>query len=231
MTNTDETNVLENSISQAQNGLGKTLSATGLQGNKRSEWIGETSTLLTADGEEILASSAKKMTKEVEPPFVKLYIDTVTQFLEVSAGPKGLMEALVKFMTYDGTVFINPAMKREISSMLGIKEGSIRSYLTELTNKGCLIRKDRGHYLIHPALFGRGNWEEIKRLRTEVFNEAIAVIRFNIDSNGDGEKKLQFLTKEQAKEAIKLLGADEEAINRMVKAGETLPPDNVVKIA
>jgi hypothetical protein len=54
---------------------------------------------------------------------------------------------------------------------LGLKDISIKKSLETFVEKGILIRKHRGVYTFDPLLFGRGSWEDIRKLRLTITYE------------------------------------------------------------
>lgn len=110
---------------------------------------------------------------EDEPPYVKMYLDTILYLKDLPKGYNSILLALLKHMTYadseDGQcIFINSSMKKRIASSLEISISRIDNVLSELHRGEVLTRIDRGMYRVNPHLFGKGDWQDIARLRLEI---------------------------------------------------------------
>lgn len=65
-------------------------------------------------------------------------------------------------------IFINKTIKNEISEKLNIKINMIEKNIRKCVDSGILFKtEDRGTYIVNPFLFARGEWKNIKSLRTE----------------------------------------------------------------
>ena len=81
---------------------------------------------------------------------------------------------LLKRSTYAGDkdgmqVIVNSYVKNCIKDKLGLKNvGSISNAITELVKGKILYRVGTGAYNFNPYLFGKGDWQDVSRLRLEV---------------------------------------------------------------
>jgi hypothetical protein len=110
---------------------------------------------------------------EAEPPFVKLYLDTVSYLMDVPKGCSNVLYELLRYIPYtnegeDPYFAINSSIKRIIASKLGCSMSKVEHALTDFVGKKILFRVDTGLYLFNPELFGRGEWKHIKQLRLSV---------------------------------------------------------------
>ena len=105
---------------------------------------------------------------EREPDYVKLYISDILRLQDIPKSGNDILLAVIKRMTYNNDIAMFAPVKREIASELGIKEVTVSKAIELFTNKSILLRKDRGLYLINPFFFGRGKWEEIRKVRLQV---------------------------------------------------------------
>ncbi len=105
---------------------------------------------------------------EREPDYVKLYISDILRLQDIPKSGNDILLAVIKRMTYNNDIALFAPVKREIASELGIKEVTVSKAIELFTNKSILLRKDRGLYLINPFFFGRGKWEEIRKVRLQV---------------------------------------------------------------
>lgn len=110
----------------------------------------------------------------MEPTFIKLYLDDVLYLSDMPTKHSAILYELLKRSTYAGSkdgmqVIINASLKRRIQKSLGLKNiGSISNAITDLVKGKILYRVDVGMYNFNPYLFGKGDWQDISRLRLEV---------------------------------------------------------------
>lgn len=125
------------------------------------------------DGENIIEKETsiteKIIPKTDEPPFVKLYLDTVLLTKNVSISKCPILNELLKLQPYADEQIpyfaINKPIKLLISknTNLGIK--AIEKAITEFVKSGILIRVLNGLYQVNPQYFGKGNWSDVKKIR------------------------------------------------------------------
>lgn len=114
---------------------------------------------------------------ESEPPYVKLYLDTVLYLKDLPKGYSGILYQLLRRMHYAGDadghcIVINAAVKRRIGDELGVSTSRIDNVLSDLVKGDLLKRLDRGLYQVNPYLFGYGEWQDIAKLRLTVTFDA-----------------------------------------------------------
>lgn len=109
-----------------------------------------------------------------EPPYIKLYLQDILYLTDIPNKHESVLYQLLKRITYAGEengmeVVVNSSLKRRIAKELGFKNiGSISNALTDLVKGKILIRKDVGIYQFNPYFFGKGDWQDISRLRLEI---------------------------------------------------------------
>ncbi|MBA6252858.1 replication/maintenance protein RepL [Colwellia sp. MB3u-55] len=105
--------------------------------------------------------------RQIEPPFVKLYISDIELLYRLKKNSGDLLFELLNYMNYEGEITVNKLMKERICAKLEIKNiGSIGNYLTQLVKKDIFQRIGQGVYLANPYLFAKGDWSKnIKGLR------------------------------------------------------------------
>ena len=109
---------------------------------------------------------------EREPDYVKLYIKDILRLSDIPNSGNSILYAILKRMTYNNDIALYAPVKREIAMELDLKEVTVSKAIELFTNKSILIRKDRGLYIINPYFFGRGKWEEIRKIRLEIVYSA-----------------------------------------------------------
>lgn len=119
----------------------------------------------------------EKIRVEDEPPFAKFYFSDIGRLFGLPSQVKDVLYFLVTRMGYgNGEIAVTAGTKRDICRYVGIYKknseqesvATVNNYLGLLIKKGLLKRKDTGVYLINPYVFGRGEWKDIKEIRSIV---------------------------------------------------------------
>lgn len=105
---------------------------------------------------------------EREPDYVKLYISDIIRLTDLPKSSNDILLAILKRMTYNNDIALFAPVKREIAKELELKEITISKAIELFVKKSILLRKDRGLYIINPYFFGRGKWEDIRKIRLQV---------------------------------------------------------------
>jgi len=109
-----------------------------------------------------------------EPPFVKLYLQDVLYLSDVPKSHESIIFELIKRATYAGdkygmTVTLSAGMKQIIAEELKIANvRSINNALSDLVKGKILFRIATGVYQFNSYFFGKGDWQDIARLRLEI---------------------------------------------------------------
>jgi len=103
--------------------------------------------------------------KESEPQFVKLYVDDVGRLMNLSPSGSKVLNMLVKNMNYYNMVTLVKPVKEMMCAELKISLKTFENEKDKLYQKGLIIRKARSLYIIDPELFGKGKWENVKKIR------------------------------------------------------------------
>ena len=135
--------------------------------------------IIDQNGDMVSKRASKTLTWGDEPPYVKMYLDSLLYLKDLPKGYNVILNALLKRMSYAGDVdgqviVVNKAVKERISKEVGVSISRIENVLGELNKGDLLYRIDRGMYRVNPNFFGKGDWTDIARLRLEV----------NFDSKG-----------------------------------------------
>lgn len=105
---------------------------------------------------------------EVEPPYIKVYLDCILRFKGLGSSLNPILLALCRHMSFadkDQIVFVNKYVKDIICSECGIKTKRVEQAIRQFVEAGLLKRKARGVYQVNPYIISRGKWEEVSRLR------------------------------------------------------------------
>ncbi len=134
----------------------------------------ETSVFDEHTGEMISKRANKTLSWGSEPSYVKLYLQDVLYLSDMPKHHEKILHELLKRSTYAGEkdgmqVSLSAGIKRIISKELGFKnDRSINNALSDLVKGKILYRVETGVYNFNPYLFGKGDWQDIARLRLEV---------------------------------------------------------------
>lgn len=130
--------------------------------------------VLNENGEIISKRANKTLSWGSEPPFIKLYLQDVLYLSDMPTKHSAVLYELLKRSSYAGDkdgmqVIINASFKRRIQESLNFKNiSSINNAITDLVKGKILYRVDVGMYNFNPYLFGKGDWQDISRLRLEI---------------------------------------------------------------
>lgn len=125
-------------------------------------------------GEMVSKRANKTLSWGAEPSYIKLYLQDVLYLSDMPKKHSAILYELLKRASYAGDkdgmqVVINASLKRRIKEELGLKNvGSISNAITDFVKGNILYRVDAGMYNFNPYLFGKGEWQDISRLRLEV---------------------------------------------------------------
>jgi len=125
-----------------------------------------------------------------EPAFVKLYIEDLGRLLDMPPGPTNLIYELARRMDYEGMITLNKAIKNRMAEHIGIKESSLRNYLTALVKADVVRIVDRGLYELNPHYFAKGDWSDIRKRREN--------FKLQVTYNAKGEREITGKLDDQA---------------------------------
>lgn len=103
-----------------------------------------------------------------EEDYIKIYIKHISYLNDLPKGLDDIIYALIQYTTYGNQIIINSSIKRKIAEDLGKSFNTINQYITKLVKNDILIREDTGVYYLNPAIYGKGKWEDILKLRKEL---------------------------------------------------------------
>lgn len=109
-----------------------------------------------------------------EPPFIKVYLQDVLYLSDLPKGHENILFELLRRGTYAGdqygmTVTLSSGSKQLIAKDLKISNiRSINNALSDLVKAKILTRVATGVYQFNPYLFGKGDWQDIARMRLEI---------------------------------------------------------------
>jgi len=145
--------------------------------NKKA-YVREVTIFETESGETVKQMATQLTMFEKEPPYVKLYLEDIGRLNGLTNSEQKLVNELVFNMGFNNVVPSYKPVKEMIANKLGMSYNTVDKGIKTLYKKGILIRKARGFYIMDPQLFGRGSWNDVKK------------IRMIVDYNKDGTKTI-----------------------------------------
>ena len=129
-------------------------------------------TITNEDGEKLHQKHIEEAYISKEPDFIKVYLDNILLINNLPSGIQKTLNVLLKRMAYDNVVVLNAYIKKEMAKELDFKTvQSLNNNINKLVKEGIMFRKGTGTYEMNPFLFGRGSWENIKKIRFEIVFE------------------------------------------------------------
>ena len=124
-------------------------------------------------GEVLNLTSERTTVKQFdqEPPYVKLYLDTVLYLKDLPQRYGNILFLLlnrIPWASANQSIAINAFIKREIATELGCSVTRIDHALSDFVKGDILKRVGTGTYQFNPHLFGRGEWKDIAALRLTI---------------------------------------------------------------
>lgn len=130
--------------------------------------------IMNENGKTISKRTNQTLSWGSEPSYIKLYLQDVLYLSDMPTKHSAILYELIKRASYAGDkdgmqVIINASLKRRIKETLGFKNlSSINNAITDFVKGKILYRVDVGMYNFNPYLFGKGEWQDISRLRLEI---------------------------------------------------------------
>lgn len=130
--------------------------------------------VMNNQGEMVSKKANKVLSWGAEPSYIKLYLQDILYLSDMPTKHSAILYELLKRSSYAGDkdgmqVIVNASLKRRIKETLGFKNmSSVNNAITDFVKGKILYRVDVGMYNFNPFLFGKGDWQDISRLRLEV---------------------------------------------------------------
>lgn len=156
---------------------------------------------LNEKGEIISKKANKVLSWGDEPAYIKLYLQDIMYFADIPKQYASVTACLLKRISYAGDedgmcVTLVPRIKQAICNEMGWKRvSSLDNALQKLLAGKILFRVDRSMYRFNPYIFGKGDWQDISRLRLEINYDEIMgrTFKANIEyeTSPDGQMYLK----------------------------------------
>ena len=109
-----------------------------------------------------------------EPPFIKVYLKDILYLSDLPKGHSRILYALLKRISWasaeDGMVVVLPfGIKKKIAAELNLKNTrTLDNAIQDLMKGNILTRIEKGVFQFNPYLFGKGDWQDIYKIRMTV---------------------------------------------------------------
>ena len=140
--------------------------------------VKQTSQTFVVDEDGVIKESetSRTMQWESEPDYIKVYLDDICYLTNTPKFCSNVLQYLLKYVTYaDNTevgglvVCLSTYTRKLISKKLGFTQTqSLSNAINKLVKGKVLFKLGGGAYRLNPYLFGKGDWKDIKQLRTTI---------------------------------------------------------------
>ena len=107
-----------------------------------------------------------------EPEHVKIYAPAIAPINSLTSSQRRVLYSFLLHasLAKDGMrIVVTAGVKRMMCKKLGIKSPqTIANAISKMVKAGILRRIETGVYMLNPYLFGKGNWQDIEKLRLGV---------------------------------------------------------------
>lgn len=118
-------------------------------------------------GEVIRESTVHSTAFMSEPPYIKMYLDDLTQILDIPSGPRAVLDLMLPKLDYEGYITLSTRYRRQMADTLGIQDQTLRNCIARLVKSGIISNSGRGEYQVNPYLFARGDWKRVCEMRQQ----------------------------------------------------------------
>ena len=158
-----------------------------------------------SDGELKSTKSLKKKSITVES-FYMSYISHIAITNRLSHAELKLLRTIAAFADWDdNSISFSPYLNKKILKMADISESTRRTCLCRLTAKNFLVKAGRGHYILNPKIFFKG--EELAR-------SSVIALEYQWDIRGidmeglDSVDGSNLIEKQKRKSVLDKIGAE-----------------------
>ena len=102
-----------------------------------------------------------------EPPFVKMYLNDLSNLVGLPKSLRPLLDALVTKIDFRGEISISTGFRERLCSILSISRQTLRNRLNMLTKHEIITSVGGSDYMVNPKYFAKGKWMDIVRHRQD----------------------------------------------------------------
>jgi hypothetical protein len=164
-------------------------------------------------GEVLAQENVTKIKRAAEPNYVKVYIDCLLTFKELSKSLNPILLEFLRHMSYADQneenggqiIYVNAQMKRNIAQKLNLKMDRLNQSLTQFVKSNIFKRLAPSTYQVNPNLFGKGEWGDIKAIRA-TFDFNTGEINAELSQEETTAAKEQAATSQEDEDQLQLFG-------------------------
>lgn len=139
----------------------------------------QTTETFKESGEVLKSETIKTFTVKTEPDFIKVYLNTIMFLTDIPQGVGAVLKCILQNSSWADNnqqmVIITNPIRAMIAKKLGKSKQYVADSITNLVKGKILYRigsSRSGCYQVNPHLFGKGRWEDIKKLQLHIDFEA-----------------------------------------------------------
>ena len=117
----------------------------------------------------------RTMQWETEPDYIKVYLTDICYLTHTPKFCSDVLRYLLKYASYADEdsggmiVSLSTYTRKSLAEKLGFQQvQSLTNAIATLVKGKVLFKLGGGAYRLNPYLFGKGNWRDIKKLRTTI---------------------------------------------------------------
>lgn len=106
-----------------------------------------------------------------EPPFIKVYLDTVLYLKDLEKSYNPILFSLLKHVSWasnDQLFTANKYIKEQIAHDANVSLSRVNQAINDFYKGEILFRKAKGIYAVNPYLFGKGDWKDVAAMRLTI---------------------------------------------------------------
>lgn len=158
------------------------LNNSTLNGRKDRVVRESSSVVISPDGEVLSQNNARDIMIDKEPPYIKVYIDSLCIFNGISIALSPILLAFSRHMTFANNdspnfrhiVRTDAMTRQDVAQRCNISDSRVKQAIKELVTAEAFIpikkvdgKIRRGVYYVNPWMIAKGEWADIKKLRGE----------------------------------------------------------------
>ncbi len=128
------------------------------------------------DGEFVMEEASRTYRVPQEPPYVKLYLDTIMYISDLQERHGKVFSAILRRMPFADSasqlISLTKGIKLEIAREIDRSESFVSHAIADLVKGRVLLHDDSSPrstcYRVNPHIVARGDWKDIERLRLHI---------------------------------------------------------------
>lgn len=123
--------------------------------------------------------------------FIMLFLKDLSVLYKLTQGEMIVLMGFLQVINNDNIIYVTKGLKDAIADASNgkVKKVSINQLVSNLKRKKFIIKIDTGRFYPNPHIFGRGKWNNIKKLRMQIeydFENSQKTQKIETDNKVDG---------------------------------------------